>query len=199
MNKKIAFMTLALLIGASFVGSCGDDKDETPQPQQQEGKDSSYFVSWVSAEAFNVPGWTSATHVPPQGGQQFFKDFYATGDSSTIEFNYDKDLNNGLATLTYFSSVWGVAVFENIDFKIEEDEEGARYILPDSLQSTIVMNRGAMGQQGGGGVYPITLLKSSLNLKTGEIFFVMSAFMNENHGSYELTFHRGDAPNPTVE
>lgn len=196
-------MVLALLLGAGFVGSCGDDKDETPEPQQpgteQQDDQSSLPQSWMTGGYILVRGWTSATHVPPQGGQQFFKDYYAPGDSSTVTLKFDEKVEDGPATLIYSSSAWGVATFDSIAYKTEKTEDGERIILPDSLQSTIVMSRGAMGQQGGGGVYPITLLNSNFDPKTGEVQIVMSAFMNERHGNYELTFHRGKAPEAAVE
>ena len=82
------------------------------------------------------------------------------------------------------------------DMKVQEAK--GRYILPDSVQTTIVMSRGAMGQQGGGGEYPLTLLQGSVSTDLKDVTLVMSAFMIERHGSYELTFHPG-TPDPTIK
>jgi len=60
------------------------------------------------------------------------------------------------------------------------------------------MERGAMGQQGGG-EYELTLLQGSIQTDLTAPTLVMSAFMNPNHGSYELTFNEGDAPAPVVQ
>ena len=182
MNRKIAFLALALLIGASFVGSCGND--EEPQPNENQPTDT------ITAATDSIIGWTSATHVPPQG-QQYFKDFYSPGEATVIKIKKDE---RGLLTLDYSSTAWGNATFANM--KVQEAK--GRYILPDSVQTTIVMSRGAMGQQGGGGEYPLTLLQGSVSTDLKDVTLVMSAFMNERHGSYELTFHPG-TPDPTIK
>lgn len=180
MNKKTVFMTLSLLLGAAFVGSCGNDKDEQ-QPKVE-----------LHTEGA-ITGWTKATHIPPEGGRQFFVDFYSPGETATV--NVSKD-DAGRLTLSYSSTAWGNAEFKALEVKADKD---GGYELPAGVKTTIVMEHGAMGQQGGGGEYELTLVKGNVDQELKNISLIMSAFMNPNHGSYELTFHEGDAPAPVVQ
>ena len=180
MNKKIAFMAMGLLLAVGFATSCGDDEKEEQKPEI------------VLPTEGAISGWTSATHVPPEGGRQYFADFHSPNETATI--NVTKD-NSGRLTLKYSSDAWGKAEFSALEVKAQE----GRYELPSNVKTTIVMERGAMGQQGGGGEYELTLLKGSIDTDLKHISLVMSAFMNPNHGSYELTFHEGEAPSPVVK
>ena len=206
MNKKIAFMVLSLLLSVGFASSCGDDEEPSPsQPTQPTTPQDSTEVTPVDTTDVTpvdttvilptsayLEGWTSATHVPPEGGRQYFVDYHSTGEQATVELEKSE---TGLLTMRYASDAWGVAVFDSL----EVQEADGRYILPAGTKTTIVMERGAMGQQGGGGEYELTLLEASISTELKELTLVMSAFMNPNHGSYELTFHEGDLPEPAVQ
>lgn len=196
MNKKIAFMTLALMLGASFVGSCGGD--EEPQPNENQPADSTQNQSADSTadSPAIVPGyfngWTSATHVPSPGGNQYFKDFYSPGEATAVRI---RKIQEGLLSLNYSSSAWGNANFA----ALQVQEANGRYIFPDSAQTTINMSRGPMGQPGVSHDYPLTLIQGSVSTDLKDVTLVLRAFMSEQHGSYELTFHPGAAPDPSVE
>lgn len=179
MNWKVSVMTLSLMLGVGFLTSCGND-DENDEPEQE------------LPSTGGVSGWTSATHVPPEGGRQYFVDFHSPNETATINISkVDKDH----FTLSYSSDAWGEATFASLEVK----EVEGRYVFPAGAKTTIVMQRGAMGQQGGGGEYELTLLEGSVDKELKHVSLVMSAFMNENHGSYQLTFNEGDAPAPVVQ
>ena len=125
-------------------------------------------------------------------GRQFFVDFYSPNEAATVSV---KKTGKNQLSLAYNSNTWGKATFESL----EVQEANGRYILPTDAETTIVMERGAMGQQGGGGEYKLTLVEGSISTDLTGLKLVMSAFMNANHGSYELTFHEGDAPAPVVQ
>lgn len=180
MNKKIALMALGMLLTMGFATSCGDDEKDEQEPK----------VELPTQGA--ITGWTSATHVPPEGGRSYFQNFHSPGETATI--NVTKD-TAGHLTLIYSSNAWGKAEFKALTVS----EKDGRYILPADTKTTIVMERGAMGQQGGGGEYELTLLQGSIQTDLTAPTLVMSAFMNPNHGSYELTFNEGDAPAPVVQ
>lgn len=183
MNRKFAFIAFALLLATGFAVSCGDDDDDDPiVPGQIDNKPTEGALT----------GWTSATHVPPEGGRQFFVDFYSPNEAATVSV---KKTGKNQLSLAYNSNTWGKATFESL----EVQEANGRYILPTDAETTIVMERGAMGQQGGGGEYKLTLVEGSISTDLTGLKLVMSAFMNANHGSYELTFHEGDAPAPVVQ
>lgn len=180
MNCKTAIMTLSLLLSAGFVTSCGDDEEEENGPGVE------------LPTTGGITGWTSATHMPPEGGRQFFVDFHSPNETATVELTKVDDTH---LTISYSSDAWGKAEFASLTM----EKQDSLYVLPAGAKTTIVMERGAMGQQGGGGEYELTLVEGSVNVKLNHVNLVMSAFMNERHGSYQLTFNEGEAPAPVVE
>ena len=153
MNRETAFLSLALLCTASFV-ACGSDDDPQPNTEPVEVRPTPGFIK----------GWTSATHVPPEGGHAFFANFHSPNEVASVTVSQTADAQ---LTLTYTSDAWGTAT------------------------TTITMQRGAFGGNGGG-EYALTLLGGSISTQLNDAAnLVMSAFMSESHGSYELTFHQG--------
>lgn len=173
MNRKTAFLSLALLCTASFV-ACGSDDDPQPNTEPED----------IRPIAGLIKGWTSATHVPPEGGRAYFADFHSPNEVASVSVSQTADAQ---LTLTYTSDAWGTATFTGLAVS----RQGDFYILPAGATTTITMQRGAYGGNGGG-EYALTLLGGSISTQLNEVAdLVMSAYMNENHGSYELTFHPG--------
>ena len=173
MNRKTAFLSLALLCTASFV-ACGSDDDPQPNTEPVEVRPTPGFIK----------GWTSATHVPPEGGRAFFANFHSPNEVASVTVSQTADAQ---LTLTYASDAWGTATFTGLAVT----RQGDFFILPAGATTTITMQRGAYGGNGGG-EYALTLLGGSISTQLNDAAnLVMSAFMSESHGSYELTFHQG--------
>lgn len=189
MNKKTFLLALALVCSAGFVASCGDDDDD-PKPNTEQKDDSSSPKASNSSKIFN--GYTTGTHIKPNGEIGFFKDYLADGEITVVTINLSEDTRK--AKIVFTSSVWGNAIFENIPFVLEDDH----YKAAESLKTIIHMTHGPMGNSGGGD-YELTLLECSLDKDLKNPTLKISSFMNESHGSYELTFHEGEAPTPVVE
>ena len=172
MNRNSVFLSLALLCTASFV-ACGSDDDPQPGTEPVE----------IRPAAGAITGWTSATHVPSEGGRAYFTDFHSPNEVATVSVSQTADAQ---LSLTYTSDAWGKATFTALNVT----RQGDLYILPAGATTTITMQRGAFGGNGGG-EYALTLLSGSISTKFDSADLVLSAFMSEHHGSYELTFHQG--------
>ena len=179
MKHQIALFVLALACTATVLTSCGKDDDELePNKEQTDNQDP---TTDNQGTGLTVKGWTNATHVPTSG-RAYFENFHSLGETAEVKAELTKD---GGMMVQYISTAWGSATF-NVE-KAQLTESNGFYVLPQGLETDIVMTHGPMGGDGGG-TYAITLLscKVSTDFKTVEL--VMSAFMSENHGSYKLEF-----------
>ncbi len=193
MNSRTPLIAVALLAAAALYTGC--DESDDPQPAPNTPADSTQApADSVAFDSVTVVGWTSATHVPPEGERAYFTDFYSPGDTTTVT----AVRRDGIVSLTFSSSAWGTATFERL-LPVASHVADTAILLPAGTQTVIQMSRGAFGSQGGGGEYELTLLSGSISADFTQVQLVVSAFMNASHGSYELTFHEGEHEKPLAD
>lgn len=163
MNRKITFMALALLLGSAFVGSCSNNDEPDPVPE----------------ETLLIRNYTGFA----VGNSQHFQNMLST-TSDTVSISPAK-LNSSNFDIIFKSGFWGNAKFENVSF---QKVDGV-FQLADTKGLISMPQRRPGVEMVTYNDYPATLKGSTIHLSQHRISaydFVIEANLGERAGVYTL-------------